>query len=238
MANTDFNIGVINSMDCLKEGWEIIKPNYWLLFAISLVGVLIGGMSMYIALGAMICGIYLCFLKAIDGKPVAFETLFDGFKYFLPSLLVTIVIVVPMFAMFLVIYFPLILAAVMGSKLSESELIALFLGSFAIDIVIALVMICFHTLLMFAFPLIVDRNLSGWQAMKLSSKAVWKNLGGVVGLWLVMFLISLVGAITCIGTYFAIPIMLATLLVAYRKVFPSLERQNFDIPPMPSNYNL
>ncbi len=238
MAITDFNIGVINSMDCLKEGWEIIKPNYWLLFAISLVGVLIGGMSMYIALGAMICGIYLCFLKAIDGKPVAFETLFDGFKYFLPSLLVTIVIVVPMFAMFLVIYFPLILAAVMGSKLSESELIALFLGSFAIDIVIALVMICFHTLLMFAFPLIVDRNLSGWQAMKLSSKAVWKNLGGVVGLWLVMFLISLVGAITCIGTYFAIPIMLATLLVAYRKVFPSLERQNFDIPPMPSNYNL
>ena len=238
MANTDFNIGVINSMDCLKEGWETIKPNYWLLFAISLVGVLIGGMSMYIALGAMICGIYLCFLKAIDGKPVTFETLFDGFKYFLPSLLVTIVIVVPMFAMFLVIYFPLILAAVMGSKLSESELIALFLGSFAIDVVIALVMICFHTLLMFAFPLIVDRNLSGWQAMKLSSKAVWKNLGGVVGLWLVMFLISLVGAITCIGTYFAIPIMLATLLVAYRKVFPSLEQQNFNIPPMPSNYNL
>ena len=40
---TDFHQGVIRPVDCLKEGWALIKDQYWLFFGISLVGLLIGG---------------------------------------------------------------------------------------------------------------------------------------------------------------------------------------------------
>ncbi len=239
MSNEQFNVGVIKPVECLKEAWELIKPQYWILFAVTIIGVMIGGMTMYILLGVMMCGIYLCYLQAIDGQRVEIETLFKNFKLFLPSLLLVIVMIVPAIIVIAVIYVPLLIAAIMGSKLSQAELMTLLFGSFAIEIVVAIIMVCLHTLLMFAFPLIVDRNLSSLQAMKLSAKAVWKNLGGVTGIWVLMFLLNLAGMLVfCVGIYFTIPLLLATQLVAYRKVFPKPNNQKFNTPPMPNTYNL
>jgi hypothetical protein len=239
MSNEQFNVGVIKPVECLKEAWELIKPQYWLLFAVTIVGMMIGGATMYILLGVMMCGIYLCYLRALDGKKVEIDELFKNFKFFVPSLLVVIVMVVPMIIILGVVYFPLIMAGIMGSRLSQSELMAMIFGSLAVEIVISIIMVCIHTLLMFSFPLIVDKNLSGWQAMTLSAKAVWKNLGGVAGIWVLMFLLNLAGMLVfCIGIYFTIPLLLATQLVAYRKVFPNLNQQTFNAPPMPNAYNL
>src|SRR5688500_18504180 len=75
MTNTEFRTGVINPIECVKEGFERIKKDYWLLFAIGLVGGLIGGFTMYVLAGAMICGIMFAYLKAIDGKPIVFDEL-------------------------------------------------------------------------------------------------------------------------------------------------------------------
>ena len=79
MNDISFNTGVIKPVECVKEGWELIKNDYWVLFAVALVGGLIGGFTMYILLGAMICGIFYCYLQAIDGKPVSFDGLWKGF---------------------------------------------------------------------------------------------------------------------------------------------------------------
>jgi uncharacterized membrane protein len=239
MQNEQFNVGVIKPVECLKEAWELVKPQYWILFAVTIIGVMIGGATIYILLGVMMCGIYLCYLQAVDGQKVEIETLFKNFKYFLPSLFLVIVMIVPALFLMAIIYVPLLMAAIMGSKLSESELMTLLFGSFAVEVVVAIIMVCLHTLLMFAFPLIVDRNLSSFQAMKLSAKAVWKNLGGVTGIWVLMFLVNVAGMLAlCIGVYFTIPIVFATQLVAYRKVFPKLNNQTFNAPPMPNAYNL
>jgi uncharacterized membrane protein len=62
-------------------------------------------------------------------------------------------------------------------------------------------------------------------AMKLSARAVWQNLGGMVGLIGVNFILTLAGIMVCIGTYFVIPIIIAGNVVAYRRVFPSLNPQ-------------
>lgn len=231
MSNDDFRKGVIHPVECFKEGWEIIKNEYWLFFAISLVGLLIGGISMYILVGAMMCGIYYCFLQKIDDIPVSLDGLWKGFGYILPSLIVTVFIVVPIFVLMGIIYAPLIMAAVMGSKLSSDEITQLFVGAFAIDMVLAVIMTCFHTLLLFSFHLIVDRNLGGIKAMTTSAKAVWNNLSGVAGLIGVAILLSIPAILTCgIGTYFLLPIMLAAYTVAYRKMFPKTA-ENYNPPP-------
>lgn len=229
---TEFKTGVIRPVECYKEGWELIKDQYWLLFGITLVGALIGGATMYIGFGAMICGIFYCYFQKIDGKELKFEDLFKGFEHFLPGLIVVIFIVVPLIIVYSFIYLPFILAIIMGPKLSQSELIALVMGSLLIDLVLIVLMVCLHTLLIFSFPLIVDRKLSGFQAMKLSAKAVWSNLSGVAGFVVVGFGINLVGALLfCIGIYFTIPIIIAGNIVAYRKVFPRPDAQTFNPPP-------
>lgn len=232
---TEIRTGVIRPVECMKEGWELIKQDYWLLFGITIVGLLIGGVSLYILVGAMVCGIFYCYLQKIDGKPVLFDGLWKGFEWWLPGLIATIFIIVPMIAVYVIIYLPFIAAAIMGSRLSESEMMGLLLGAFAIDAIVIILMVCFHTLLMFTFPLIVDRNLGAFAAMKTSAKAVWRNLGGIAGFYGVSFVLSLLGALACgIGTYFVIPIIMAGTTVAYRKIFP--KPNEFQQPPPPNYY--
>lgn len=237
MNNTEIKTGVIRPVECVKEGWELIKSNYWILFAILFVGVIIGSFSLYILLGAMTCGIFYCYLQAIDGREVSFEGLWKGFDFFKPGLIVMLFIIVPMIVVYSIIYLPFILAAVMGSKLSEEELTGLLIGAFAVDLVFIIVMVCFHTLLMFSFPLIVDRKLGAIAAMKTSGRAVWRNLGGVTGLILVNMGLILLGYLAlCIGVYFVIPVMIAGNVVAYRKIFPASQNRDFDSPPPPNVY--
>lgn len=226
----EFTTGQIRAIDCVKEAWALIKADYWMLFAISIVGAMIGGVSMYVLIGAMVCGIFNAYLRVIDGKGRAnIDDLWAGFKFFWPSLGVTLAIVVPivvwMMIMFVTVYLPLITAAVMGSKADESVLIGTFAVGFVIDLIVALVMVFIHSLLIFAFPLIVDRGLSSWAAMKLSARAVLKNLGGIGSLIAVNFCLALAGELAlCVGIYLVIPIITATNLVAYRKVFPQTAR--------------
>ena len=105
-------------------------------------------------------------------------------------------------------------------------------------------MVCLQTLLLFTFPLIIDRNLSAVEAIKTSARAVLKNMGGIIGLLGVSFVISIVGYLAlCVGLYFVIPIIVAGFAVAYRKVFPNLNASNANNPPPPNafrgagNYN-
>ena len=238
--NPEFNRGAISPIECAREGWALIKDDYWLLFGISIVGALIGGITFYVLIGAMICGIFYCYLKKIDGQRVVFDDLWVGFKFFGPSLILTLAIVVPMVGfmllMFVTMYLPLITAAVVGDKGDGGVILGSFLIGLAIDVVFAVVMICIHSLLIFAFPLLVDKGISSWDAMKLSARAVMKNLGGIGGLILVNFGLALLGELACgFGLYFVIPIITATNVVAYRKVFPSTRGRDFG-PPPPSAY--
>lgn len=230
----EINAGVIRPVECMKEGWELIKNDYWIFFAITLVGLLLGGVTFYILVGAMLCGIYYCYLQKIDGQPVVFDNLWKGLQWWLPGLFATLVLIVPMFIVFGFIYAPFIAAMVMGPKLSESEMMGLLFGAVAVDLIFIVVMICFHTLLMFTFPLLVDRNLGAFEAMKTSARGVWKNLGGIAGFYGAAFVLSLAGVITCgIGTYFILPIILAGTTVAYRKIFP---KQGEPVQPQSPNY--
>ncbi len=216
-----FETGVIRPVECFKEGWEFVKPNYWLFFAISIVGLVIGGATLYLLLGAMVCGIFYCFLSALDGTEPKFEDLFKGIDYWGPGLLVLLVAILPTLVVIGFVYLPLLIATMMGTRLNEEELFAMLAGTFAVEVVLCVLVVCLHTLLMFAFPLIVDKNLTGWNSMVTSAKAVWQNLGGVAGHWAVGFFVSLAGYLLfCIGIYLTLPIIFAANTVAYRKVFP------------------
>jgi hypothetical protein len=226
MQPTEFRTGVIAPVECVKEGFELIKSDYWMLFAISLVGALIGGVTLYILLGAMVCGIFYAFLKKIDGQTVVFDDLWKGMNFWAPGLVVTLFVAVPLLIYYIGVYVTLIGAIIAGSQMGEAGVMGLLLTAFAVDFVVLIILVCFHTLLMFSFPLIVDRGLGGIDAMKTSARAVWQNLGGVAGLLGVNFVLAMIGAALCVGTYFVLPIIIAGNVAAYRRVFPSLNSQS------------
>lgn len=230
---TEIKTGVIRPIECFKEGWELIKDQYWLLFAISLLGGLIGGVTMYIALGAMVCGMYYCYIQKIDGKIVVLDGLWVGFQKLLPSFVLMLLIMIPLFVVYAIIYVPFIMAGVMGSKLSSDELAGLLIGAFAVDAVLIVLMTCLHTLVIFSFPLMIDRNLGVWESITTSAKAVWRNLGGIAGMVGLAFVAMIpVIILTCgLGIYFIMPIMFAGYALAYRKIFPAPGSQNFNPPP-------
>ncbi len=40
---SDFRVGVIKPVECIKEGWALIKDQYWLFFGLTIVTMLLGG---------------------------------------------------------------------------------------------------------------------------------------------------------------------------------------------------
>lgn len=222
MQEIEFRTGVIKPVEVYKEAWELIKDQYWMVFAVVLVGMLIGGAIPIVLIGPMMCGIYLVLFQKFEGKEIDFGLLFKGFDYFLPSLILAVLIMVPTLVMLFAIYIPMIGIVMAAPRMGETELIIFIAGTVVLELVFAVIMVCIHTLLMFAFPLIVDKKLPAWQAIKTSARAVWSNMGGVVGLFAVGFVICIIGYLMlCVGIYLVIPLVIAANALAYRKLFPA-----------------
>ncbi len=241
MENTDFTVGEIRATDCFKEGWELIKPHYWIFFAITLVGMLIASFIPFgIGLGAMYCGIYYVLFRLVEGKPPDFSDLFKGFNYFLPALIATLILVIPIVVFTIIMWISMagIMFTMTDSRgqINPSAIAALYGTMFTEGIIMAVVLGCIHAFIIFTYPLIVERGLSGIDAFKLSARAAWANLGGVVSLILCQFALGFVGYLACVvGLYLAIPIMFAGVFVAYRRVFPAFNAPQME-PPPPTAY--
>jgi uncharacterized membrane protein len=227
MNQIEFRTGVIRPLECFKEGWDLIKPNYWLIFAITLVGMLIAGAIPFaVAMGAMYCGIYYCVFQLMQGRKPEFGDLFKGFNYFIPALIATLILIVPV-----VIFTIISTASVFGvmfsmtdsrGNLDPSAIFAMYGVLIGEGVVFGIISGCIHAFIMFTYPLIVEHNLSGPDAFKLSAKAAWANLGGVVGLIVWEFILGFIGYLVCgIGLYFVLPVLFAGVLVGYRRVFPT-----------------
>lgn len=222
MAYTEFKTGVIKPVEVYKEAWAMIKDQFWMVLAVTIVGILIGSAIPIVLIGPMMCGIYLVLLQRFEGREIDFAQLFKGFDYFLPSLVLAIIIMVPTFILIFTIYIPMVGIAMAGPRMSQTEMMAAIGGMLAVEAVVAFFMVCLHTLLIFAFPLIVDKKMSAVDSIKTSAKAVWQNLSGVVGLFAVGFVVAIVGYLMlCIGIYLVLPLIIAANVVAYRKVFPA-----------------
>lgn len=244
-ANVTFNRSAVRPMECLRGGWELIKDQYWLFLGMTVVGLLVGSaLPLGILLGPMMCGLYLTFFKKRLGEPIEFGTLFKGFDYFGQSVLASIlhtvpiiVIVVGAYIVFYVVFFVGIMA--MGNDSSGLGLVVMMLF-FAVFWLVTMVLIILITVgFVFTYPLIVDRGLQGFDAVKLSFQAALANFVPLVGLSLLGALLSTAGVLCCyVGVFFVMPITYASMAVAYEQVF-GLRRAAVSpqVPPPPPVFN-
>lgn len=239
----DFNVGVVRPVECLKEGWALIKDQYWLFLGIVFVGVFVGGAVPIVLIGPMMVGIYLCFFRRMRNETVEFGELFKGFDHFAQGLIVALLQMIPMVVVMVpmyVIFFVIFIAAMPshGGRMDPSEGQALMLTFFAFYVVFILliiaVAIAVSIFFIFAFPLVADRGLSGLDAVKTSMKAGKANFGGILGLLLLNAGLGILGVFACyVGVFFLMPIALASHAIAYRRVFPEIPRNLASPPPPP-----
>ena len=241
MSEIEFQKAAIRPVECLKEGWELIKPQYWIVFAVTLVGLIIASIIPFaLGLGAMYCGIYLVIFKIMDGEEPEFGLLFKGFNYFVPALVATMAFILPTIVFTIISWISMVgfITTMSDSSgaIEPSSLFALYAVIIVEGVIFGLVLSCVHAFVMFTYPLIVEHDLSGFEAFKLSSKAVWQNLNVVVGFIVAEFVLGFLSYLACgVGLYFTLPIMFAGALVLYRQVFPKAETRKFT-PPSPSEY--
>jgi hypothetical protein len=227
-------------MVCLKSGWALIKDQYWLFVGMSVVGILIGSVAPFgILLGPMMCGIYLSLFQLRRGQPVEFGNLFKGFDYFGESLLATLLHFVPVVMILIPFYIVLYagLFFIMPRQGADPDPTTLF-GFLAVLMVFGLllgvVIIVISVIFTFAYPLIVERKLSGIEAVKLSARAALANFLPLLGLLLLNGVIGLAGMLLCyVGIFLAFPITFAAIATAYEQVFGLGETQASLPPPPP-----
>ena len=236
----EFKRNAVQPVECIKAGWELMKSQYWLFVGMTFVGMFIGRLVPFeILMAPLSCGLYLALFKTRRGEPIEFGTLFKGFDYFGDSVIAGLLHSIPMILIILPAYVLYIVGmfAMMGTSRNGEPDPAAALGFFGIFgviwIVIMVLLVVLAVVFTFAYPLIVDRRLSGLKAVKLSIKAALANFWRLLAMLFLAGLLTFLGVFLCIvGVYLIFPIFFASVAVAYEQVF-GLNEQTEPAPPPP-----
>ncbi|HEY3040146.1 MAG TPA: hypothetical protein VGJ66_15515 [Pyrinomonadaceae bacterium] len=240
----EFKRNAVQPIECIKAGLNLIKSQYLLFVAMTAVGIIIGTVvPLGILLGPMMCGIYLALFKTRRGQPIEFGDLFKGFDFFGDSLIATllhlipvIVILVPSYVIFVVFYVGFILAMSQGGEPNPIAILGFIALVVVFWFVVVVLLIVLSVIFTFAYPLIVDRRLSGLDAVKLSIRAAMANFWRLLGMLLLTGLMNFVGAMFCyVGAFFVLPIGFAAMASAYEQVF-GLGEVRPNLPPPPPSF--
>lgn len=231
-----FNRGAVRPMQCLSGGWQLLKGAYGSFLGVVIVALLImmaGGCIPLAPLNApVMCGIYLCLLARIYNQPFNTSTLFKGFQYFVQAFIASLFVTVPMFILGLIFQFGLggFQIALQGLKIDEKtppeQVLPVVIGFFGYifggALVLMLIAMALNAMMIFVYPLIIERNLTGMEAVKLGFRAFLGNFFRVLVLAILETLLILAGLMLFyFGALFVVPVIFAARIVAYRQVFPA-----------------
>jgi len=184
----------------IEKGFNLYKENFGILVLVSLIAVIVSGVTVGILAGPMAAGVLLIVFQLHDRKAPRPEVgnLFRGFDFFLNSFLFFVIWGIAVF----------VASLVLGLIPCIGQLASLFVVFVA------------HALLMFGLFLIVDRKMEFWPASVESFNMVKRNFWPFLGFSVVSNLIGSIGAVACgIGVVFTLPIQVCILTVAYREIF-------------------
>jgi uncharacterized membrane protein len=231
----------VQPVACLRDAWRLIKGDYWRFFAISFAGLVLAIFGTPLAMGPAFCGIYYCLLRRERGLNVSFRMLFRGFDYTKSSLGVTSLVYVPFGALAISLgggaLYMLALVLCFAGALGGLNLEGLgrlgqelWPGGVFYVLGMGTAMALFEAarvFFFFAYPLIVDGDITTSEAIVLSMRTVRANFFRVLAVLTLSDLLGVLGGLAFgFGFIFVWPIMMAMTIVALRQVFPRDTRPN------------
>lgn len=223
---------------CLSRAWSVLSANFWLVVGgcaiylliigglagmaqIPFIGLLFSLVSIIIT-GPLMGGVYLFLLRVLRGQPTEVGEVFAGFRDNLGQLILAHIM--PALIAGAVALPGIILAVVPGVLMARSHepnvgLIILL----AFGVLLALVPLIYCTTCWaFTIPLVADRRLEFWPAMKASRAQVGRHWWMVFALVILVGLINFVGLILCcVGIFVTTPLCFLALACAYETLFAS-----------------
>lgn len=239
-----FRRNAVEPVQCIKDAWALIRDQYWLFVGMATVGLLIGSAVPFgILVGPMMCGLYMAFFKRMRNEPFEFGLLFKGFDFFGPSVVATLLHVIPILIVvvpaYIFFYVSFVLSiAVQGNDPNPAAALGV-MAMFAIFWIVMIIVIIFISIgFTFSYPLIVDRKLQAMDAIRWSFKAAMANFWRLLGMAILTGLLAIAGMLLCyVGMFLVFPIQYAAIAIAYERVFgladPNLSS---DLPPPPPSF--
>jgi membrane-anchored glycerophosphoryl diester phosphodiesterase (GDPDase) len=188
-----------------------------------------------LVMGPLFGGLYFVYLKTIRQQPASVGNVFAGFQkafsqLFLGSLVVSLIVGVCMLPFNFVWETkagPLMqqLQQIQNMAPAEAqniplELLHAFLGGLPVLLICLIPMTYLVVSWQFTLPLIIDKQMNFWPAMKASWKMVNRHWWQIFGLTILIGLVSVSGLLLCcVGVLFTAPIGVAALMYAYETIF-------------------
>jgi hypothetical protein len=239
----DYNLEVGG---CLSRGFELLKSHFAIVFVASLLFALVEGCiavfgaipfigplfslaNLFVA-GPLLGGLYFVFIQAIRGQPTGVGDVFMGFRRQMIQLFLGKIVsgllaglcMIPFLIVIFILGFRLALAG--QGQPSPEHLHRLLLEMLPIGLPVFLACLIPTLYLqmrwLFTLPLIIDRQMDFWAAMKASWQMVGKHWWRVFGLFILVGLINIAGlCVCCVGVLFTAPIGYGALMYAYETIF-------------------
>lgn len=193
-----------------------------------------------LVIGPLWGGFYLVILRAIRGERRGLDSIFSGFEFAFKDLflgysvtgILTGLCFLPFNIVFLTKVSPLLkqMENAAPTEISNifSQLLSAFASSLPLFLVVAIPAIYLSVSFSFTLPLIADRRLNFATAIKESWKMVNKHWWLIFGLFVLVGLINILGAICCgVGLLATMPVGYVARMFAYETIFSGKKSQDY-----------
>lgn len=225
---------------CISRGWELLKGNFGPLFGGFLVYVLVAvvlgilsgipfvgpifSLANLVVTGPLMGGLYYLYLKVVRGEMAEVGDVFAGFRkafmqlflgYLVPGLLSGLCLI-PVAVVAGITLLPSLKHGIENFHPETAQLVIISI----VALLCLIPMIFLQMSWIFTMPLIIDREMDFWTAMKTSWKRVNLHWWQVFGLVLLIGLVNVVGVLVCcVGVLVTMPVGFAALMYAYETIF-------------------
>ena len=231
---------------CISRGFELLKNHFGVVFVATLLFAVIEGLiagfgaipfigplfsiANLIIAGPLLGGLFYVFIQTIRQQPAGVGDVFAGFRkqfiqLFLGKIVSGLLAGLCMIPFVIVTVILVVRMALAGHGQSPVEQLHALLAAL-LPIGLPVFLICMIPTIYlqvrwaFTLPLIIDRQMDFWTAMKTSWKMVGKHWWQVFGLVILISLVNVVGfCLCCIGLLFTVPIGYGALMYAYETIF-------------------
>jgi tetratricopeptide (TPR) repeat protein/tRNA A-37 threonylcarbamoyl transferase component Bud32 len=198
---------VLNIGSCLSRGWALVRSDFWPAVGVTALILLLQNAADSTLIGLVV------------GGPLSGGL----WLYFLKKIRGEHPDVGTVFSVFGIAFAPLFLAGLVTSLLTVLGLVCLILPG-----------IYLFVAWLFAFPLVVDKRLDFWPAMRISRKVISKHWWKFLWFVIILGLLDLAGLVFCaVGFFIAAPITWAALAYAYEDITGMVKSPSGTSPAIP-----
>lgn len=228
--------------ECFAKSWEMLQRNMLVTIAVLILVFLaqmvlnavpfLGALASIFLTGPLYGGLLYYFVLMVRGEECRLGNAFSGFgprfvPLMLAGLLIAIISVVAILPGFGVMVVGVISSGLLKVQPGDAEQAIKALSAGMLVLLIAgglltMFLVMFVTMLLqFAYPLILDKGLDVFEAIKLSVRRTLKYWPAVLLLMIAGGFLTFIGALLCgVGLLIAVPWYLGALACAYERLFP------------------